>query len=352
MTPGRRQVLWVLRYGVGLVALGWLIWQADWTEVLVTLSGMAPGAVAAVFGAAVLGTVAQVGTWHVLLNRLRPTPFRAAAGVLLTVRFINHLTPSKAVGKSLAPAVLRQYTGYSWGTVVAVATLHTALYAVLYGVVAMVGVGVFAMELSVGLLLAIAASAGLYLIVGPLLFLAGTRLGGAAVLADGIRDRAPVGKIPFAEAVLGKAADALPDIGAETAETLSRLRRDPVAVVGYAFGWAVALLFAPGVRVWLLLDAAGVQVWPLFDIAGIPFAPLFLLPIALVTAYSVTLLPITPGGVGIAEASATLVLAALGVPAAVAGPTILIDRFLGVYLPAVIGWYPTMRLDPSWKTGE
>jgi uncharacterized membrane protein YbhN (UPF0104 family) len=36
---------------------------------------------------------------------------------------------------------------------------------------------------------------------------------------------------------------------------------------------------------------------------------------------------------------------ALGVPAAIAGPTILIDRLLGMYLPAVVGWYPTMRLD-------
>lgn len=341
MTGARRRILWLLRYGIGTAALGWLVWQADWGEVLTTLSGMAPAAVAVVLGASVLGTVAQFGTWHVLLNRLRPTPFRAAAGVMLTVRFINHLTPSQAVGKSLAPAVLRQYTGYSWGTVVAVATLHTALFSVLYGVVAVVGIGIFAADLSVGLLLIIAVSAGLYLVVGPLLFLAGTRLGGAATLAEGIRARAPVGKIPLAEAVLGKAADALPDIGADTAETLGRLRRDPVALGGYALGWAIALLLVPGVRVWLLLDAAGVQ-----------FAPLILLPIALVTAYAVTLLPITPGGIGVAEASATLVLAALGVPAAIAGPTILIDRFLGVYLPAVIGWYPTMRLDPSWRSAE
>jgi uncharacterized protein (TIRG00374 family) len=295
-------------------------------------------AVAVVLGASVLGTVAQFWTWHVLLNRLRPTPFRAAAGVMLTVRFVNHLTPSQAVGKSLAPAVLRQYTGYSWGTVVAVATLHTALFAVLYGVVALAGLGIFAADLSVGLLLLIAASAALYLVVGPLLLVTGTRLGGAATLAEGLRARLPVARIPYAEAVLDKTVDALPDIGAETAETLGRLRRDPVALGGYALGWGIALLLVPGVRVWLLLDATGHQ-----------FTPALLLPIALVTAYAVTLLPITPGGIGIAEASATLVLAALGVPAAIAGPTILIDRFLGMYLPAVAGWYPTMRLGLPWS---
>ncbi|MCU4717698.1 lysylphosphatidylglycerol synthase transmembrane domain-containing protein [Halapricum hydrolyticum] len=348
----RRRVLWLLRYGVGIAALTWLVVQADWAEVLVTLSGMAPAAVAIVLGASVLGTVAQFWTWHVLINRVRSTPFRVAAGVMLTVRFINHLTPSQAVGKSLAPAVLRQYTGYTWGTVVAVATLHTALFAVLYGIVALVGLGVFASALSPGLLVVIAASAGLYLVVGPLLFVAGTRLGGAATLAAAVRDRIPIERLPYAEALLAKAVGALPDIGEETAETLGRLRRDPVAIGGYAVGWAVALLVVPGVRVWVLLSAAGVEFSPLsLSVAGVELSVL-LLPIALVTAYAVTLLPITPGGVGIAEASATLVLAALGVPATIAGPTILIDRFLGVYLPALVGWYPTMRLDPSWKSAE
>ncbi|MFW5978128.1 MAG: lysylphosphatidylglycerol synthase transmembrane domain-containing protein [Halohasta sp.] len=348
----RRRLLWLVRYGIGIAALAWLVVQADWTEVLATLSGMAPSAVAVVLGASVIGTVAQFWTWHVLVNRVRATPFRVAAGVMLTVRFVNHLTPSQAVGKSLAPAVLRQYTGYSWGMVVAVATLHTALFAVLYGVVALIGLGMFATSLSAGLLVVVAVSAGLYLVAGPVLFVAGTRLGGAATLAAAIRERVPIERLPYAEALLAKAIGALPDIGEETAETLGRLRRDPVAIGGYAAGWGVALLVVPGVRVGVLLSAAGVEFSPLaLSVGGVELSAL-LLPIALVTAYAVTLLPITPGGVGVAEASATLVLAALGVPAAIAGPTILIDRFLGMYLPALIGWYPTMRLDPSWKSAE
>lgn len=341
MTATRRRLLWVARYGLGAAALAWLVWQADWATVVARLAGMAPAAIAAVLAVSVVGTAAQVGTWHVLVNRVRPTPLRVAAGVLLTVRFVNHLTPSQAVGKSLAPAVLRQYTGYPWGTVVAVATVHTALYATLYGLVAVAGLAVFAARLPGGLALVIAASAGVYLAVGLLLVVTGARLDGAAALAARVRERAPVERVPFAEAVLARAADALPAVGAETAATVTRLRADPVALAGYGLGWATAMLFAPGVRTWLLLDAAGVQ-----------FAPLLLLPVALVTAYAVTLLPITPGGVGIAEASATLVLAALGVPAGIAAPTILVDRFLGVYLPAVVGWYPATRLDAPWERSD
>lgn len=341
MSPTRRRLLWLARYGLGAAALVWLVWRADWGTVVARLVEMTPWAVAAVIGVSVLGTLAQFGTWHVLLNRLRPTRFRVAAGVMLSVRFINHLTPSQAVGKSLAPAVLRQYTGYPWGLVVAVATLHTALFATLYGLVAVTGLALFAPQLSSGLLLVIAASAGLYLVVGSLLLLAGSRLDGAAALAAGIRQQGPVEHIPYADAVLGKAVDALPDVGAETADTIAGLLSDPVALTGYALGWALALLVAPGVRVWLLLDAAGVQ-----------FTPIFLLPVALVTAYAVTLLPVTPGGIGVAEASATLVLGALGVPPGIAAATILIDRFLGTYLPAILGWYPTMRLDLPWERSD
>ena len=337
----RRRLLWLARYGLGTAALVWIVSQADWGTVVARFVEMAPWAVAVVLGVSVLGTLAQFGTWHVLLNRLRPTPFRAAAGVMLSVRFINHLTPSQAVGKSLAPAVLRQYTGYPWGLVVAVATLHTALFAILYGLVAVAGLAVFAPQLSPGLLLIIAASAALYLVVGPMLLLAGSRLDGVAPLAAAIRQRVPINHIPYADALLETAVDALPDVGRETANTLRDLLSDPVALTGYGLGWAVALLLAPGVRVWLLLDAAGVQ-----------FTPLLLLPVVLVTAYAVTLLPVTPGGIGVAEASATLVLAALGVPPGIAAATILIDRFLGTYLPAVLGWYPTMRLDLPWAQSD
>lgn len=341
MSKRRDRLLWVVRYGLGIAALGWLVTQADWGTVVSRLLEMAPWAVGVVLGVSVLGTVVQFGMWHVLLNRVRSTPFRAAAGVMLTVRFVNHLTPSQAVGKSLAPVVLRQYTGYSWGIVVAVATLHTSLFALLYGVVATAGLAVFAPSLSPGILVVIAVSAALYLAAGTLLLLSVTRLGSAATVAAAIERWLPVARIPYAQAVLDRAAGALPDIGAETAETLGRLRRDPLALGGYVLGWGVALLVVPGVRTWLLLDAAGTQ-----------FTPALLLPLALVTAYAVTLLPITPGGIGVAEASATLVLGALGVPPAIAGPTILIDRFLGTYLPAVVGWYPAMNVDLSASSAE
>jgi uncharacterized protein (TIRG00374 family) len=90
----------------------------------------------------------------------------------------------------------------------------------------------------------------------------------------------------------------------------------------------------PALRVWLLLTALSGE-----------FSPVVLLPVVLVLAYSVTVLPLTPGGVGVAEASATLVLTQLGVGAELAAAVILVDRSFGVYLPALLGAVPMGQLD-------
>jgi uncharacterized protein (TIRG00374 family) len=80
---------------------------------------------------------------------------------------------------------------------------------------------------------------------------------------------------------------------------------------------------------------------------GVTVQPAILLPLYLVTAYSVTLLPLTPGGIGVTEATATAVFVSLDVPSAVIIPVIFLDRFLGVYLPALVGWYPSLDMDLS-----
>ncbi|WP_181686868.1 lysylphosphatidylglycerol synthase transmembrane domain-containing protein [Halorhabdus salina] len=341
MSERRQRLVTAARYAIGLAVLAWLVSQTDWGRIVRTFGRIEPLVVLAILGLSIVGLLARFWTWHVLLNRLTRTPFRVAAGTTLSVAFVNHLSPTQAVGRSLAPAVLRQYTGQSWGPLVAVAALHTALYAMLYGLVATLGLVVFGMRMEPWLLFALAASAGVYLVVGLTVIVAGTRLDGVGALASTIERRIPTHRIPLAGGAIERFLGALPDLSAEAAETFSTLLGSPRTPVTYASGWVIALMVVPGARSWLLLDAVGE-----------PFTPAILLPLALVTAYAVTFVPVTPGGVGVAEASGTLVLAALGVPPAVGAPTILIDRFLGVYLPALAGWYPTIQLDLSRTSDE
>jgi hypothetical protein len=96
----------------------------------------------------------------------------------------------------------------------------------------------------------------------------------------------------------------------------------------------VTLVLTPGLRTVLLLGAVDATV-----------TPVWLVPVALVVAYSVTVLPVTPGGVGVSEVSATLVFVALGVPTEAAVVVVLLDRVVGVYFPALLGWFPAARVD-------
>nr|WP_159764169.1 lysylphosphatidylglycerol synthase transmembrane domain-containing protein [Halovenus carboxidivorans] len=323
-----------VQYGVGLVALGWLLTQVQFGRVAALLGDLDALTVALVLAVSVIGLCGRFYTWHVVLNRLQPVSFRAAASTDLMVNFINQLLPSRLSGRVAAPFVLRSRTGLSYPDAVAASGVHTGIYAVVYGLVATAGLLATATALSTEILLVVALSTGLYLAAGAVVLLAGVNLTLLDRLIAALEG--PLSRLPrIGETVVERIDDAVDFTAASTA-AFRGLAGSPAVWLGYAAGWALALALAPAARVWLLLEAFGV-----------PFRPAVLLPLVLVMAYSVTLLPLTPGGIGVTEATATLVFVALGVPNAVIVPVIFVDRFLGVYLPALGGWYPSLQLDLS-----
>jgi len=333
--PNRRRVaIGVVQYGVGLAALGWLLARVEVARLTGLVSVVETPVAVALLAVTGLGLVARFYTWHVLIDRIQRTALATAAGIDLVVNFVNQLLPSRLTGRAAAPLVIRGRTGMGYSEAVAVAGVHTGLYAVLYGIGAVAGLALVAGQVSAGLLVVLALATGLYLAAGGFVLLAGTNM----ALADrtvgtlgGLLDR-----IPAVGGRLAARVRSLPEFTTDSAGWFRTLSSEPRVVLPYAAGFVVALVVAPGARVWLLLDAFG---------AG--FEPALALPLYLLVAYSVTLLPITPGGIGISEASATAVFVALGVPAGVIVPVVFVDRFLGVYLPALAGWYPSVGLDVS-----
>jgi hypothetical protein len=216
----------------------------------------------------------------------------------------------------------------------AVSGVHTGIYAVFYGVASLAGLALAVGQLSPELLAVLALSTGLYLAAGGFVLLAGANL----TLLDRLLGAVAAGlrRVPRVGPALADRVPAVSEFTSESAAAFRALSVDPVVWARYGAGWVVALVVAPGVRVWLLLGSFG---------AG--FEPAVFLPLYLVAAYSVTLLPISPGGIGVTEATATAVFVALGVPGSVIVPVIFIDRVLGVYLPALIGWYPSLGLEFS-----
>jgi len=327
-----RRLLSVLKWGVALGAFWYVTRGVDWVATAAELASVPPGVVVAILAITVLEFGSRFSMWYALLSGRIGVSLATTARIDLTIKFINHVIPSKASGHSVAPLVLRHYTDSDWAEAVSIAGLNTGLYATLYGVTALAGLVLFAPRLSRGWLLVILVSTGIYSAAGALILLAGRRLDVAGALIG--RLESLLARIPRIGDRLAGVAATLPAFGADSAAVFRERSGHPGVLVGYALGWAGTLMVVPGVRVWLLLDALG---------GG--FAPAVLLPVVLVMAYSVTVLPVTPGGVGVAEASTTAVLASLGVDPGVAAVVVLVDRTLGVYLPAALGWLPAATID-------
>lgn len=330
----RRILLLGLQAAIAVAALAYVTTQIELRRAgaqLLTLDATVVGVVVALTAVEFL---TRFSMWYALLRGLDGISFATSARVDLVVKFINHVLPSKASGHSVAPLVVRHYTGVDWTDAVSVAGVNTGLYATLYGIVSAVGVGIFVTRLPDGVAAVVVLSTAMYLGAGAVVLLAGRRLEAAgrlfgrlehlALMVPGIGDR------------IASLVASLPTFTTDSAATFRALSSRPAIVVPYVLGWIGTLAVVPGMRVLVLLNALGDG-----------FAPGVLLPLVLVMAYSVTILPLTPGGVGVSEASATLVLVALGVAPEVAGVVVLLDRSFGVYLPALMGWIPAARIDLS-----
>lgn len=338
MATARQWGVRTVKYGIGVLALGWLLVQVSLDQVATLLGGIEPATLLVLVAVTGIGLVARFYTWHVLCNRFRRTGFVAAANTDLIVNFVNQLLPSRLSGRAIAPVVVREESGMTYPGAVAVAGVHTGLYAVLYGVISLGGFVIAYRQLPPAVALVLLFSTALYAGAGAVVLVAGTRLDAMNTIVARL---AAIERVPMVGTRLAGLVEKLPAFAGASADSFDELASDPGIVVRYAAGWVGAMVLAPGLRVWLLLTALGTG-----------FEPAVLLPVYLVMAYSVTLLPLTPGGIGVTEATATAVFVALGVPSRVIVPVVFLDRFLGVYLPALVGWYPSLRMDFSALAAE
>jgi uncharacterized protein (TIRG00374 family) len=337
----RARLFRLVRYLVGVVALVWVLRLVEWERAVSLLADVSAATTAALLGVSVAGLVVAFLMWHVLLTVVDDIRFADTAGASLTVLFINHLLPSRLSGRAVAPFVIRERTGMDYASAVGVAGVHTGLYAVLYGLVSLVGLVAILGQVPVELTLVLALSTLLYGAAGTLVLLAGVHMGAIDRIAGALETVA--GHVPVVGDRLAALSGTLPEFTTASASTFRTLLRDPGAMLSYAVGWVVVLVVVPGLRVWLVFEGLGV---------GGAVHPAVFLPLYLIVAYSVTLLPLTPGGVGITEATATAVFVALGVPSEVVVPAIFADRLLGTYLPVLVGWYPSLKIDFSALTSS
>jgi len=318
------------RYGVGLLALGWLFTRLDWPAVASFLRGLSTGTVAVLVAVSLAGHLCVFLSWHVLLRRFHRTRLIDAASVSLSLAFLNLSLPSRLPSTVINPFLITERTQLNGSEATAVTIFQTTLFAGCYGLVTLIGLAGGGTQFPAPLVLLLLLSGALY--VG--FFAAGLALGYGFGSVGRLRDS--LVSIPVIGDALQQLAPAPTSITGEVQAAFRVCTRDPRGIAFYVLAWAGGLLFVPGIRVWLLFRAAGVD-----------FTPLFLLPAFVVTAYAITVLPISVGGIGVAEVSATLVFTSLGLPLDVVTLVILADRFFGGYLPGLFGLYPMMDVDFS-----
>ena len=328
----RDYVMSVLRYSAGISILWWVIQQADWSNIGQLLNEATAQTLGVLFVITIIGLVTRFYTWKTLFSSFDNISLANAARIDLTTNFVNQLLPSRISGRLVAPIVITRITRLSFGEAVGISGMHTGLFAVAYGIVGLYGVFLTIGHLPPAISLLTFGTTALYLTVGLAIVGAGSRMrafeSALNVLLSALASIPVVGN---------RLSDVIPDIPRFTTvsgETFKKIGTNWKIILKFIISWVISLAITGALRVWLLFE--------ILDIAGLP---LHILPFVIVAAYSVTILPLTPGGIGVTETTATIIFVGLGVPATVAAPAVLADRFLGVYLPALFGWYPTVRLD-------
>lgn len=213
----------------------------------------------------------------------------------------NTFIPTKLGSMISMPILFDRYTSATKGEGAVIQTTQLVLMTTITGITAGVGWLLFHGLLPERMSLVLAVSTILY--VGfPMAIACGYALSGIQTVRNFLDERLPI-------------------------ETISQgVRIDSSRLLISAACVVITKVLIAGGRMWVLAAEFDVEL----GLIAILFVPALM--------YSVTVLPISLGGIGVAEASGTVVLTALGVPVDIAAAFVIIDRVFVMYLP-VVGFY-------------
>jgi uncharacterized protein (TIRG00374 family) len=248
----------------------------------------------------------------------------------MVLKFVNVLTPSRFAGRSAGPLIIKYFTELSWEDSVAVIAVQTMLYAGLYGVATLIGIATVYDKMSLEMLFVATLSMILYIAITFMIIL-------VVLYIDRIQSAVERFIVPYLPTTvtdrISVDSDDISKFSDVSSKSFVDISNNKRVLAKYAIGWAGSMMLFPAMRVALLLPELpdDVSVW--------------ILPLLLIVGYSVTLLPLTPGGIGVAEVTTTLVFVSLGFSESIIITVILIDRFLTSYLASIFGWGFAINVD-------
>jgi uncharacterized membrane protein YbhN (UPF0104 family) len=232
----------------------------------------------------------------VLLSEYTRTPLWTAVKIDCMGATTNTFIPSRAGALLSVPVIINRLTGVEYQAALKIKAIQFVFIAGYTGVLA--GIGLLMVGGSLDGTLITAAGLSIVLYLGFVCSAVGARL------------------------VFPSLGDYLPK-HAKALTASSRFSRRSIAVAGGVIGVG----FATGVvRFFVVSTALG---------ASFPPEQYLVLPFLL---YVVTVLPISFGGIGVAETFGITVLAAVGVPITLATTIVVTDRIIGTYVPLIVSF--------------
>ncbi len=240
----------------------------------------------------------------------------------LIVKSINIVTPSKSVGRFMGPFI---FHGVSQGTTLKNAAkgviLTTSFYSFSFAFCTLGGTLYLLGTVDFYLILLIVVSGMAYLALGAMLLLWIKKTHENSWLRQ---------LTEYFESTF-KLKDWGPDFNLQTDLSGRQLL---LWFSYYLIIFMGSVFLLRGIRFYFLFWGLGYDSFPLVHALLLP-----------TVSYSVTALPISLGGIGIAEFSASLVLMSFGVPEEIAVTSVFLERSLMVYLPALLASPLTLRFN-------
>ncbi|PTD94223.1 hypothetical protein C9439_04025 [archaeon SCG-AAA382B04] len=260
-------------------------------------------------------------SWKILIEKFNDVSMKKSLKIGLIVPFIGQILPARVSRVLGTPLVLKKKIKKTTNSIATAVTItNTILYSITYALICLLGVLLLRDKLPIWLLTLLVFSGLIYLVPYSLYKLGDNYRGNLDYFLDLINYL--VGLIPFIKIDIKEKASDFVD---KTLSKSSILLEDKKIVFEFILVFIFSLSILTGLRVWFLLKGmeASINIFILF------FAPTM--------AYSISIIPITPGGIGIAELTAIFVFVSLGIPKDIAGSVILLDRIFSFYLPSLIG---------------
>ena len=291
---------------VSIGILTYLLWQIPVQEVAATIPRLGIAPAAALSGLLALEVFLSTLSIFILATYYTDLTFCRMFKIDAANFIANIFIPSRLGSVISMPVLIDRYTSANKAEGAVIQTTQMVIVTVVTGGTAGVGWLIFQDMFSTEMSLTLALCVALYLGF-PVAVVAGILLSDVAIVRRHIISRLPI-----------------PEVQQGT-------RIDPRRLLASSGCLIAARVIVAAARLWILSIVFGLDLG-LLEMLFVP-----------VLMYSVTVLPISLGGIGVAEASGTAVISALGVPVAVAATVVFIDRIFTTYLP-LVGFYTYVNL--------